>query len=266
VIGRLTEKDGREIGIYEITINNKVKLERNKVGLRNLLKEVYESDVDAAFVIFDQGKKWRFSYVSEIRVTNKETNKIEKKKTDPKRYNYLMGEGERCKTAADRFTSLYTTTDLFGKGITLKAIEDAFSVEKLSKKFFDEYRKQYGEFTKFLTGKDENNKEVNAPHPFLKTVFNGNEKHARDFIKKLLGRIVFLYFLEKKGWLGVPENKSWGHGDENFLSNLFNDAKDKEDFYPSILAPLFFETLNEERTSDLFKIIPLSLIRLVTTN
>jgi adenine-specific DNA-methyltransferase len=253
IIGRLITKDEREIGIYEVPVNSAVKIERNKVGLRNLLKEVYANDVDGAFVVFDQKKKWRFSYVSEISVRNEE-GKREKKKTDPKRYTYLMGEGERCKTASDRFTKLKTTTDLFGEGITLKAIEDAFSVEKLSKNFFDEYRRHYGFFTKYLTGKDENNKETGKSHAFLKSVFKGNEKEARDFIKKMLGRIVFLYFLEKKGWLGVPEDKSWGHGDENFLSNLFNDCNEQENFYQQVLVPLYFSTLNEERTNDLFKI------------
>lgn len=254
VIGRLITKDEREIGIYEVPVSSAVKIERNKVGLRNLLKEVYANDVDAAFVVFDQKKKWRFSYVSEISVRNKETGKREKKKTDPKRYTYLMGEGERCKTAADRFTRLRTTNDLFGEGVTLKSIEDAFSVEKLSKNFFDEYRQHYGYFTKYLTGKDENNEETGKPHAFLKSVFNGHEKEARDFIKKMLGRIVFLYFLEKKGWLGVPEDKNWGHGDENFLSNLFNDCNVQEDFYGQVLVPLYFSTLNEERINDHFKI------------
>ena len=47
---------------------------------------------------------------------------------------------------------------------------------------------------------------------FLRSTFNGDHKEARDFVKKMLGRIVFLYFLEKKGWLGVPEDKKWGDG------------------------------------------------------
>jgi len=253
VLGKLITKDDREIGVYEVPVSSGVKIERNKVGLRNLLKEVYKNEVDAAFVVFDQKKKWRFTYVSEITVRAKDGGR-EKKKTDPKRYTYLMGEGERCKTAADRFTKLRTTSDLFGEGVTLNAIEEAFSVDKLSKSFFDEYRKHYGRFTKYLTGKDENNKEVGKPHPLLKSVFNGQEKEARDFVKKMLGRIVFLYFLEKKGWLGVPEDKSWGYGDENFLSNLFRDCIEKGNFYQQVLVPLYFNTLNEERSNDLFKI------------
>ena len=32
-----------------------------------------------------------------------------------------------------------------------------------------------------------------------------------DFAKKLMGQIVFLYFLQKKGWLGVAQGKDVGH-------------------------------------------------------
>ena len=33
-----------------------------------------------------------------------------------------------------------------------------------------------------------------------------------DFSKKLLGQIVFLYFLQKKGWFGVKRDADWGNG------------------------------------------------------
>ncbi|MBE9260648.1 hypothetical protein IQ228_25915, partial [Dolichospermum sp. LEGE 00246] len=72
-----------------------------------------------------------------------------------------------------------------------------------------------------------------------KTVFNGDEKAIRDFSKKLLGRIVFLYFIQKKGWLGVPENESWGNGDHKFLTNQFQNFTHKENFYPEFLSVLF---------------------------
>ncbi len=254
-LGELTTSEGSLIGIYEVPVSSKVKLQYNKVGLRSLLKKIYEADVDAAFVAFYQKEKWRFSYISEI--STMQDGKRVKKATDPKRFTYLMGQGERCKTAADRFAGIRSAKDLFGSGVTLKALEEAFNVEKMSKAFFDEYRKHYGKFTGYLTGKDENSKETGKPPPasFHQT-FKGEhkEKHARDFIKKLMGRIVFLYFLQKKGWLGVPENEAYGKGDEDFLSKLFNDCKHKEAFYPLVLVPLFFDTLNCERKGDLFKI------------
>ena len=66
-----------------------------------------------------------------------------------------------------------------------------------------------------------------------------------------MGRLVFLQFLQKKGWLGVKEGEAWGSGDKNFLYNLFNKANDniQKDFLESALEPLFFKTLNVERGS-----------------
>lgn len=253
-LGNFSTTDGHLVGIYEVAVADKVQIHRNRKGLRNLLAQVYNTDVEAALLVFVQGNKWRFSYVSEITVKNKETGKREKKSTDPKRFTYLLGEGERVKTAADRFARIKKSEDLFGKGVTLTALEEAFNVEKMSKAFFNEYRKQYGQFTAHLTGEDENGKKVKNASPFLKTTFNGDHKAARDFVKKMLGRIVFLYFLEKKGWLGVPEKGAWGDGDENFLSNLFYHSKDKKAFYSNVLVPLFFATLNTERKNDRFKI------------
>lgn len=71
----------------------------------------------------------------------------------------------------------------------------------------------------------------------------------------MLGRIVFLYFIQKKGWLAVPAKKNknntskneeidWGTGDQDFLFNLFQHATYKESFYADYLVPLFFNTLN----------------------
>ncbi len=253
-LGSFETIDGRLIGLYQLEIGKKAQLHRNRKGLKDLLAKVYKEAVDAALIVFVQGTKWRFSYVSEIYTYNNITGKREKKATDPKRFTYLLGEGERCKTAADRFARIQQTGNLFAKGVTLEALEDAFNVDKMSKAFFNEYRKHYGAFTAFLTGKDEAGKEVRKSHASLRSVFNGDEKDARDFVKKLLGRIVFLYFLQKKGWLGVPEDKSWGHGNEDFLHQLFKDYKDDEGFYALVLVPLFFETLNTERDNDLFKI------------
>lgn len=254
-LGSFTTLDGNHlIGLYEIEVPEKVQLHRNRKGLRDLLNKIYRDDVEAALIVFIQGNKWRFSYVSEITVKNKATGKRETKSTDAKRFTYLLGEGERTKTAADRFARTKKTDDLFGGGITLAALEEAFNVEKMSKAFFNEYRRQYGYFTAHITGEDENGKEVKNASPFLQTTFKGNHKEARDFVKKMLGRIVFLYFLEKKGWLGVPAGKKWGDGDENFLSNLFTHCNNKSAFYSNVLVPLFFATLNTERKDDYFKI------------
>lgn len=78
----------------------------------------------------------------------------------------------------------------------------------------------------------------------------------RDFAKRLLGRIVFLYFLQKKGWLGCPVGKQdWTGGEFDFIAKIFTDCPDKEKFHSKCLVPLFYEALNRpERPGDIFTV------------
>ncbi len=58
--------DGRVIGVYQVDFKVGINLQRNRVSLRNLLRNVYKYDVDGAIIVFNQDKHWRFSFVSEI--------------------------------------------------------------------------------------------------------------------------------------------------------------------------------------------------------
>jgi len=231
----------RNIAIYDVTLAPGIILERNRVGLRNLLRK-YWKDIDAAFIVYHrpENPNWRFTYVSELTGFDAEGELI-KVKTEPKRYTYILGEGESCRTAAERFAIITKK----GNKTTLDDVKDAFSVEKLSKSFFDEYKRHYELFCEFMVAKPN----------IRQTIFNGNEKAIRDFNKKLLGRIVFLYFIQKKGWMGVPENSAWGQGDPDFLWNLFNNSRNKGLFYSEYLTRLFFDTLNTPRPNDSIELI-----------
>jgi len=68
-----------------------------------------------------------------------------------------------------------------------------------------------------------------------------------------LGQIVFLFFLQKKGWLGIERNennnfKKWGSGSKTFISELYKKYSDKKikgtNFYNDILEPIFYDALN----------------------
>ena len=129
-----------------------------------------------------------------------------------------------------------------------KALEDVFSVEKVSDEFFDAYKAHYEKFVAFCGAKS-------VRDQFVAFGYADPDKATRDYVKKLLGRLVFLKFLEKKGWLGVPEEGEWGDGDRRYIVNLFNAKKErgefKDNFLDLVLEPLFFETLNERRKKDL---------------
>ncbi|GIV30469.1 MAG: hypothetical protein KatS3mg028_1535 [Bacteroidia bacterium] len=237
-LGSFYTADERIVGIYEVKLTDKALIERNRVGLRNLFKSIIRYDLDAALIVYIQAKKWRFSYVSEIRTAEG------KKETEPKRYTYLFGEGESCRTAAERFDKLK------GKPIYLNDLFEAFSVEKLNKDFFKTYKEFYEKFWKYLAAHKHYSKLLSDKR--YKDDEVKREKPIRDFTKKLLGRIVFLQFLQKKGWMGVPaKNTDWKGGDIKFLQTLFANSKNKSVFHSKELRTLFFETLNQKRTNNI---------------
>jgi len=88
--------------------------------------------------------------------------------------------------------------------------------------------------------------------------FTAKRIDTTDFAKKLLGQIVFLYFLQKKGWLGVGRNDSgrfgrWGDGPKDFLRRLFNkQLVTYQNFFNDLLEPLFYEALAIDRGEESF--------------
>jgi len=242
-LGNSTTTDDRLIGFYLVNLSPKPWIEINRVGLRTLLRNVYKNDVDGALIVFVQNDKWRFSFVSEIRERNEEGDII-KTETEPKRYTYLLGLGEICRTAADRFDLLQQNP------ISLVDIKDAFSVEKLNKEFFKKYKEYYELFYKYLAKPENGYRQLFLDENESDTI--KQEKPVRDFVKILLGRIVFLHFLQKKGWMGVPaDSKKWIGGDKHFIQNLFRTYTEKDKFHSKALCSLFFETLNTKRENDL---------------
>jgi adenine-specific DNA-methyltransferase len=104
---------------------------------------------------------------------------------------------------------------------TLEKIKDAFSVEKVTKEFYLEYRKLFDSLIE----------DLSKNHTFINEA-SKNQINIENFAKKLLGQIVFLYFIQKKGWLGVPTGKRWGEGDKNFMGNIYKAAMSKKaNFY-----------------------------------
>ena len=229
-LGETTTKDNYKMGFFYYDMEDGSVL-RRKVGLRNLIRPYLGYDFDAALAVFNDGKNWRLSLICDLKGDAEATN--------AKRFTYVFGDEKAFyKTPVKRFVDLQKKADEYLE------IKNAFSVEALSDDFFDEYRKQYAEFVKFLTGKvyvKKGNKwieqEVGEPDEQFFTSFGKDEKLVRDYIKKMMGRIVFLYFLQSKGWLG---------GNLHYMHDLFDNASDaiKADFLDKVLEPMFFGLLN----------------------
>jgi len=240
-LGEIRLNDGNTLAVYEVELQDNIHVARNRVSLRNLLRN-YWNKYDGAFIVNykQMDGDWRFSFASETRQWSADGTKYEKAVTDPKRYTYLLGEHESTRTASDRLQVIAKKAG----NISLGDVLEAFSVEKLSKAFFADYKLLYQQFCNHLISKPS----------YRITFFGGGEnadKAIRDFTKKFLGRIVFLYFLQKKGWLGAKD-LNYRDGDKNFIFNLFRKSGANKVFYSKWLQKLFFETLNKSRDNDDF--------------
>jgi hypothetical protein len=245
-LGTYRSPDRELLDVLIVNTTEPWKLERTRSALRNFVGHKLkrgDDEKDAALVAFvsPTEKQWRFSYVKmEYATVEKESGKIgvETKLTPARRFSYIVGEGESCHTAQTRFLDLLENTD---ENPTLAQLEEAFSVEAVTKEFFQRYRKLFQDINTAL-------EKLAVKDRAIGDEFKKKGVRAADFAKKLMGQIVFLYFIQKKGWLGVEKGKDWGTGPHDFLRKLTRgEYGDYENFFNDILEPLFYDTLATDR-------------------
>lgn len=236
------------IDIFEVTVQNNILMSRNRVTIQQLIRRIMDT-YSSAFIIFHYQDNWqldwRFSFCQ----------KDDKNMTEAKRYTFMLGPNQSCKTASQNFLKLFGR----GSNITRDEIVAAFDIEALSDEFFGKYSTFYADFVEYITGKrieKVGNEWVEVvkhePHQQMYEDFGRNDKAVRDYIKRTLGRIVFLHFLQKKGWMGVEPNKDWGSGDLQFMKHLFEASSEeqKDDFLDTVLEPLFDKALDTMPEND----------------
>jgi hypothetical protein len=219
-LGAIDTTDNYRIGLfyYQIQYGN---VARKRVGLRNLVKSFINpnwGEFDAALVVFDSGLVWRLSFVCDIK----------DEKTAAKRFTYVFGESDNYyNTPVGRFDALQRN------GISFENIKDAFSVEALTKEFYNDL------FNWFQWAV---NSESGIYFP------NNTDTDEDDFediekkIIRLITRLMFVWFIKQKEL--IPSTLF----DENELSDILLDfdpnSTTQGNYYNAILQNLFFATLN----------------------
>ncbi len=231
---------GSPLEVFEIIINSKSKISRSRIGIQNVVRRQLQT-MGNAFMVFryenPENRSWRFSFLQK--------GSSQKDSTTAKRYTYVFGREYNPRTANERFNKLSGKVDENGDSLVGDAdLEEAFSVEALSDEFFAKYKCIYANFVQYITGKRivKTTKGwaemiMHQPAEILYAAFNHDDKRIRDYVKKLMGRIIFLYFVQKKGWF---------NNDLNYLQHLFENTKYQDDFLDCVLEPFFYTVLNTE--------------------
>jgi hypothetical protein len=108
----------------------------------------------------------------------------------------------------------------------------AFDLDRVTKRFYDRFKKEHDAFLKFIDG---------IP----------DEELLRWYASVMLNRLMFVYFIQKKGFL---------NNDPDYLRHRLVECQGtgKGGFYKNLLCPLFFEVFakkEDERTPDVSQLL-----------
>ena len=249
-LGTFTDPEDKKIDVLIVYLQKEISLERARTAQRNFvaryLKDRDQKDAGLVAFVSPNSEDWRFSLIKmEYKFTEGKSGKVKVKEefTPARRWSFLVGANENSHTAQSRLAPILQDDE---HNPPLKFFEEAFNIEKVTKEFFEKYREL------FLRTKETLDEVVKKDSEIRKD-FTAKGVDTVDFAKKLLGQIVFLYFLQKKGWFGVERDADWGSGPKNFLRQLFDKShSDYRNFFNDILEPLFYEALARERDHDFY--------------
>ena len=129
----------------------------------------------------------------------------------------VVRRGEPRRTIAQQLAGIYRDTAHARRDVRT-ALGRAYDVDAVTKRFFTEYRRIFGEVMTLVRG---------IPV----------EDERRLFCQTLFNRLMFLYFLQRKGWLTF-------NGSPEYLEALWRSRTSGESFYDVRLKLLFFTALN----------------------
>lgn len=249
-IGKFSDGE-HAIDILIVELKKQTSLERARTMQRNFVAKYLNGSrggelKDAALVAFvaPDESDWRFSLVKmdyRFEETPKGKTKVKEEFTPARRWSFLVGSNEKSHTAQSRLVNLLADDE---RSPNLAELEEAFNIETVTREFFLRYRDLFIRTKEALDG-------VVRSDSKIKTDFEAKSVNTVDFAKKLLGQIVFLYFLQKKGWFGVGRDAPWGTGSKQFLRELFEGRHGSyTNFFDDILEPLFYDALRTDHSHD----------------
>ncbi|MFA7598318.1 MAG: TaqI-like C-terminal specificity domain-containing protein [Candidatus Cloacimonas sp.] len=219
----LGESKKLKLEVFEVT---QIKGDDPRVSItRELFKLVRNRTTRNAlfFIVPERKDNFRLSLVT--RDLTRAENKIDDILSNPKRYSYLLGPGVK-KHTIEKY--------LFKPG-RIKDIENLksrFSIEVVNKDFYNGLSELFSKLVGGKRGKTEF-------QGLLKLPSVDHDQTKREFAIRLIGRVVFCWFLKKK---------ESANGDplipESILSS--DSVANNSDYYHKVLEPLFFEVMNKK--------------------
>ncbi len=137
----------------------------------------------------------------------------------------VVERGIKQRTAVQQLSNIYWRHQDLGN--ILNALNEAFDVEPVTKQFFAKYKQLFEHAEQQITG------------------FSDPEDR-KQFVQTLFNRLMFVYFLSRKGWLKYDTKTDY----LNELWKAYEAHAGHDNFYRDRLTFLFFEGLNNPDSRD----------------
>lgn len=228
-IGEATFDDATDLIVFTCKFQGTLSERSSKKKQFEIAKKVLKDDFKdgAIFIFYDESKCFRFSFI------RKNYGNKDQKFTNWKRFTYFVDPKATNKTFKDRI----------GKSnfSSLDDIQEAFSVEKLTKEFYIELFKWYQ-----WAYADNDGFEVTFPNDISTET---DDRQIEEHLIRLITRLMFVWFIKKKNL--IPNQIFNIDFLKDTLVNFDPNSKTNGDYYNAVLQNLFFASLNkpiDERT------------------
>jgi hypothetical protein len=228
-IGEASLDGSGDLLVFTAKFNGDLSERTSKKIQFEIAKKILKNDFKdgAIFIFYDKTGNFRFSFIR-INYGDKEN-----KHTNWKRYTYFVDKEKTNKTFKDRIGNCTFSS--------LDEIQEAFSVEKLNKEFYQNIAKA---FYSLIGGKIKiNSKEEDYKLTLkLPSVSDTDKSVHQKFAVRLVGRTIFCWFLKNKvSANGLPLLP------QGWLSSkvVVEVNNNQHNYYHAILEKLFFEVLNK---------------------
>lgn len=231
-VAYLGESRELDISVFEIT-HASTRDARVKLAMDGF-RVMKSNAVFRALIIYrsEKSNDWRLSLMTATLSPN-EKGKVSETFSNPRRFSFFLGPNAKINTP-NRFLVKEGPVKDFGD------LQRRFSLEVVNKEFYKGISESFIKLVGGEIGAGKNKKTYNLS---LKLPSNDSKnKTTMEFAVRLIGRIIFCWFLrEKKGQNGVSLMPRELLSSEAILKN--------QNYYHSVLEPIFFEVLNKEMKS-----------------
>lgn len=197
---KLGSSESLDLVVYEVKHNSKndARVSLSKEAFR-LLADEREDRALVIFVPENSNDNYRFSFIELTLEVKDGSSRVTRNYSNPRRYSYFLGEGIACYTPNKYLNEK-------GRVVNPEDLQSRFSVEVLTKEFYNELSDWYAWAIKIIRfPNDINNKE-------------DDDKFNKEGAIRLITRLIFVWFLKQRHL--IPDE----FFDEKYIAdNLLND-------------------------------------------